>query len=86
MSLPTFYIPPSMITEKSAILEGDELRHARLTLRLGTGDAVRIVDGEGVSWNALIQSMGKEEGTLTLSEKGVEPIPSFKLTIAMDNE
>ncbi|MCJ7499641.1 16S rRNA (uracil(1498)-N(3))-methyltransferase [bacterium] len=83
MSLPTFYIPPSRITGKSAILEGDELRHARLTLRLGTGDSVKIVDGEGASWNALIKSMDKEKSTLTLSDKEVEPIPSFKLTIAM---
>ena len=83
MATPTFYIPPQDIAGSEATLTGDELRHARLTLRLGTGDAVRIVDGEGVSWNALIQSMNKEKITLTLSDKEVEPIPSFKLTIAM---
>ena len=83
MSSTTFYIPPEQITGDSAVMTGDELRHARLTLRLGNGDAVRIVDGEGSSWNALVQSMGKSEGTLTISERKVEPAPVFKLTIAM---
>ena len=83
MSNPTFYIPPEQIAGSQATLTGDELRHARLTLRLGTGDSVKIVDGEGASWNALIKSMDKEKSTLTLSDKKVELIPSFKLTIAM---
>ena len=83
MSSPTFHILPEQIAGNEATLTGDELRHARLTLRMRAGDAVRIVDGEGVSWNAFIQSMNKEKGTLTLSDKEVEPIPSFKLTIAM---
>ena len=83
MSSPTFYIPPERINGDSAVMTGDELRHARLTLRLGSGDTIRIVDGEGESWQALIKSMGKEEGTLTLSGREVEPSPSFKLTIAM---
>ncbi|MDF1526337.1 MAG: RsmE family RNA methyltransferase [bacterium] len=83
MSLHTFYIPPADIKGDTGTLTGDELRHARLTLRLGTGDAMKIVDGEGVSWNALVQSMEKEKGTLTLSDRKVEPIPSFRLTIAM---
>jgi 16S rRNA (uracil1498-N3)-methyltransferase len=83
MSSPTFYIPPKQIVDDTATLTGDELRHARLTLRLGTGDAVRIVNGEGTSWNAIIESIGKAKGSLTLSDKRVEPNPSFTLTIAM---
>jgi len=83
MSFPTFYIPPDQISGDQAVMTGDEFRHARLTLRLETGDAVRIVDGEGVSWDAVIQSMGKEEGTLALSGREVESSPSFRLTIAM---
>ena len=83
MSSPTFYIPPEQITGDTAVMTGDELRHARLTLRLTTGDTVKIVDGEGGSWEAMIRSMNKEEGTLTLSDMEVEPSPLFDLTIAM---
>lgn len=83
MSFPTFYIPPDHISGDQAVMTGDELRHARLTLRLGIGDTVRIMDGKGGSWEALIQSMGKEEGTLRLTDKEVEPASPFRLVIAM---
>ena len=83
MSLPTFYIPPEHILEDRAILSGDELHHARLTLRLGAGDIVRVVDGQGTSFKAVIQSLNKEEGDLTLSDRNVEPESPFELTVAM---
>jgi 16S rRNA (uracil1498-N3)-methyltransferase len=83
MSSPTFYIPPEQITKDTAVMTGDELRHARLTLRLESGDAVRIVDGKGGAWEAVIQSMGKEESTLRLSQGTVESVSSFNLTVAM---
>lgn len=83
MTTPTFYIPPEHILEDTALLSGDELRHARLTLRLGISDTVRVVDGQGTSFKAEIQSMDKEKGDLKLSDRIVEPEPSFELTIAM---
>jgi 16S rRNA (uracil1498-N3)-methyltransferase len=83
MSFPTFYIPPEQILGDKAVMTGDELRHARLTLRQDTGDTVRIVDGQGGSWEALVESMGKEESSLRLSQGTVEPVPSFNLTVAM---
>lgn len=83
MSLHTFYIPPSGISGDTAALTGDELKHARLTLRLGTGDAVRIVDGQGASFRAVIKSMDKEKGTLTLTDSEIEPPSPFELTVAM---
>jgi len=83
MSLPTFYIPPGQITGDTAVLSGDELRHARATLRLNSGDTVRVVDGEGGSWEARIRSMDKGKSLLALSRKETEPIPDFHLTVAM---
>ncbi len=83
MSLPTFYIQPDKIAGNRAVMSGDELRHARLTLRLGTGDIVRVIDGRGSSWEGLIQSMDKEECVLRLEGKTTERDPSFRLSIAM---
>lgn len=83
MSLPTFYIPPDQIDGDTAKLTGDELRHARLTLRLGTGDMVRIVDGEGRSWEGSILSMNKEASDLSLTRQILELTPGFNLTVAM---
>ena len=83
MSFPTFYIPPDQISGDRAVMSGDELRHARLTLRLGAGDTVKVIDGKGSSWEGLIQSMGKEESVLRLERKKVEPEAGFRLSIAM---
>jgi len=83
MSLPTFYIPPADITGEEAVLTGDELRHARVTLRLGAGGQVRVVDGTGRSWDGKILSMDRGKGVLTLSRKKTESSPDFQLTVAM---
>lgn len=83
MSLPTFHIPPELIHGDTATLTGDELRHARLTLRLKTGDEVRIVDGEGRSWDGLVRTMTRDESSLRLTGETFEPIPDFGLTVAM---
>lgn len=83
MSSPTFYIPPEQISGDTGVLTGDELRHARLTLRLGIGDTVRVVDGRGTSFTGSILTMKKEESTLSLSGREEEPVPPFRLTIAM---
>jgi len=83
MSHPTFYIPPDQIDGDQATLTGDELRHARVTLRLGVGEAVRVVDGEGGTWEARIQSMGKGESGLRLDRKTTEPAPDLDFTVAM---
>lgn len=83
MSHPTFYIPPDLIDGETGILTGDELRHARLTLRLGAGDTVRVVDGEGVSFTGRIRTMNREKGTVALTDRGVEPPLPFSLTVAM---
>ncbi|MDF1536166.1 MAG: RsmE family RNA methyltransferase [bacterium] len=83
MSLPTFYINPSGIAEGSAILDGDELRHARTTLRLKPDDKARIVDGEGTLYEARFRTMGKDEAVLDIVSSTKEPAPAFSLTVAM---
>jgi len=83
MSSNTFYIRPENIFSDTALLTGDELRHAGTTLRLGPGDSVRIVDGEGCRYEMVIQTMEKRAARLKVLSKVQEPPPSFHLTLAM---
>ena len=83
MSFPTFYIPPEQISGDTAIMTGDELRHARTTLRLGLGDQVRLVDGVGGSLDARFRTVGKGQALLDILARFTEPEPTFALTIAM---
>ena len=83
MSFHTFYIPPEGISGGTAVLSGDELHHARATLRLGPGDNVKIIDGVGGSFDALIKSVEKERALLEITDHSLQPQPAFSLTIAM---
>jgi len=79
----TFYIPPGKISGDTASLTGDELRHARVTLRLRPGDSARIIDGEGGNCDARFESLGKEEARLKVLSRRTESEPFFSLTLAM---
>ena len=83
MSLHTFYIPPPDISLETALLKGDELRHAKNTLRLGPGNRVQIIDGEGGRFEMAIEAVEKTAARLRILSRDVEPPPSFSLTLAM---
>ncbi|MBN2720674.1 MAG: 16S rRNA (uracil(1498)-N(3))-methyltransferase [Proteobacteria bacterium] len=83
MSSHTFYIPPADISLETALLKGDELKHARNTLRLGPGDEVQIIDGEGGRFEMAIEAVEKTAARLRILSKEAEPPPSFALTLAM---
>jgi len=83
MSSHTFYIPPERISGETAVLTGEELRHAGVTLRLGSGDSARIIDGAGGSYEARFESLGKKEARLKVHSRLTEPEPLFSLTLAM---
>jgi 16S rRNA (uracil1498-N3)-methyltransferase len=83
MSSPIFYIPPEEISGDIAVLSGEELRHARTTLRLGPGDQVNIIDGVGGSFEARLRTVGKDQAALDILARTVQPEPVLVLTIAM---
>jgi len=83
MTVATFYIHPDRISGSNAVLEGGELGHARLTLRLSSGDRVQILDGTGVVYQGVFLSMSPNEGVLELVSKENEPLPKLDLTLAM---
>lgn len=64
-------------------MSGDDLRHARLALRLGKGDNVRLYDGLGGIYGAVFRSVSRTEGILEITSREIEPPPSLDLTIAM---
>jgi 16S rRNA (uracil1498-N3)-methyltransferase len=83
MSSPIFYIPPEEISGDDAALTGDELHHARTTLRLSRGDNVWFIDGVGGFFEARINSMGKDRAVLDILSRTVQTESPFALTAAM---
>ena len=56
----TFYVPRSQIYEDIATIVGSEQHHLRNVLRLGLGEEIRIIDGEGCVFTATINKIGSE--------------------------
>ena len=59
MTHDVFYAPPSRVTEREITLEGEELQHLAQVMRRKEGDAIRVVDGAGTVYEAVIQKVSR---------------------------
>jgi 16S rRNA (uracil1498-N3)-methyltransferase len=71
MSRRRFYVPKESIREGYAVLPSRQAHHLRNVLRLGTGDAVEIFDGEGAGYAGEIELHGSE--VFVRSLKKIDP-------------
>ncbi len=62
--------------EGSVRVSGPEARHMTRVLRMGRGDRVVLMDETGARWQAVIQSVGKDEAWLLLERSLPAPEPS----------
>ena len=60
----------------SCIISGAEARHITKVLRMGRGDRFILMDGKGNHFQALIESAGRQEVTVTLEKPLPKPPPS----------
>lgn len=65
----------------AAQLLPDEARHARRVLRLGPGDELCAMDGEGRRWRAVIRSAGDEGVRVELAEALAGNEPPVRVTV-----
>ena len=82
-----FYAPPEAFDfdNKRVSLSGDEARHLREVLRLKAGDGVRVFDGAGNEYNAIVVKAMRDSAQLELREK-TEPASQespLRLTLAL---
>ena len=66
-----FYAPPDAFDfqNKQVSLAGDEAKHLREVLRLKPGDVVRVFDGIGHEYNAVVAKAMRDAAVLELGEK-----------------
>lgn len=82
-----FYAPPEAFdfNNKQVSLGGDEARHLREVLRLKAGDGVRVFDGAGNEYNAIVVKAMRDSAVLEVGEK-TEPVSGespIQLTLAL---
>ncbi|HUI09912.1 MAG TPA: 16S rRNA (uracil(1498)-N(3))-methyltransferase [Bacteroidota bacterium] len=78
-----FYAPPPAITPPTLTIDGEEFSHLTHVMRLREGDALRVVDGEGHAYDAVLETIGRREARCRISAAHDRlHEPSLDLTLA----
>ena len=64
-----FFIEPAALLKPTVVIEGSEVRHMRSVLRLRPGDAIRLFDGEGFEYEAMIRRFVADRVELKIIQK-----------------
>lgn len=78
-----FYAPPGDLREERFHFSADEARHLTRSLRLGGGDRVTVVDGEGNGATVLLFREGDRTGGEVIERFRSAVEPSVSLTLAV---
>lgn len=70
-----FYLPPGRTSGDVLSLAPDDAHHAVRVLRLGAGDPVVILDGEGGEIQGVVQIAGRQEVSVRVIERIRRPAP-----------
>lgn len=82
--IPRVFAPEAGASGDVVALEADESAHLTRVLRLGSGAAVRVFDGRGHEWAAVIHAAGKDRAWLALGAPvAPAPEPRVAYTVAV---
>ena len=77
-----FYVPPESVTPPTLTVRGEEFSHMTHVMRMREGDQVRVVDGKGNAYDALIRTITRHEATCTITARAERVHePSRRLTL-----
>ncbi len=78
-----FYIEPSKVSPSSLTIGGAEAHHIKNVLRLKSGDPLKLFDGTGYEYDAVICAMEAETIVVKIQRKiQPEPVPGLRITVA----
>jgi 16S rRNA (uracil1498-N3)-methyltransferase len=81
-----FYAPPEFITLPTLKITGEEFSHMTHVMRMSAGDRVRVVDGQGNSYEAVITMISRREAECRVTAHALrlhEPARSLTLGVGM---
>jgi 16S rRNA (uracil1498-N3)-methyltransferase len=76
-----FYLSPERSRGDKLVLEEREAHHALKVLRLGRGDAITVLDGEGAVYSCEIAGSAKSTVQLQVLEKRIVPALPWRITL-----
>jgi 16S rRNA (uracil1498-N3)-methyltransferase len=82
--LPRSYVPDARAEGEVIELPDDEARHLTRVLRFAPGDRLRVFNGRGTEWNAVMDSVAKQRVTVRLERQvPTAPEPRTSITLAV---
>ena len=79
-----FYTPPHLVARDLLVIEGDEFTHLTHVMRKNVGDTLRVVDGTGIAYDAVVTSLEKRAARCKIHEKYVRlNEPEIDMTLAV---
>jgi 16S rRNA (uracil1498-N3)-methyltransferase len=82
--LPRLYVPFARPDNEVSALGADEQHYARHVLRLRAGDPVRVFDGAGHEWHAVVGDLAGKDVTIALGDPvPPAPEPPVPVTLAL---
>ena len=80
---PRFYVPDAQAAGTILPLPEDEARHLTRVLRLSAGDVIRVFDGRGREFDAVVEAAGKSAASIRLlNPRDAVPEPGVHVTLA----
>ena len=64
-----FYIDPSATSEPTVTIEGSEAHHIKTVLRLKPGDHIKLFDGTGYEYEAVISKLDADKADVEIKHK-----------------
>lgn len=80
--MPRVLVPDLEAVDGAVVLPQEEAAHVTRVLRLTAGDPLRVFDGRGHEWHAVIDAVSRRQVTVRLGEPYV-PAPESRLTITL---
>jgi 16S rRNA (uracil1498-N3)-methyltransferase len=71
-----FYIDPTAVTKPLVTLKGSEAHHLKNVLRLKPDDRIRLIDGTGHEYEAVIKMLGTEKVEVEIRHEFQSPVTS----------
>lgn len=83
MDMRYFFIEPAALLKPTVAIDGSEVRHMKKVLRLRPGDPIRLFDGEGFEYEAVIRRFVADRVELNIGQKfpGTRE-PSVQIAVA----
>jgi len=64
-----FFIKPAALLKSTVAIDGSDVRHIKKVLRLKPGDRIRLFDGEGFEYEAIIRRFVADRVELKITQK-----------------